>query len=665
LLAKGVYHASGMIQVSPEIDAFLGRAIASEGQPGVRFALERRLGVGGTAAAFLASRITRDGQSPAVLKIILPEVAASHGSTAAMVVRKESVALGRLNERVPPTPFVVRLMDTGTVPYVFRGKSIELPWLAIEFVDGGIEGTTLEERVAHTLKLTGKAFDRERAARAISHVCAGLADVHAVGVIHRDLTPNNVLCCGFGDSELFKLSDFGIARPAGVTDTFGPSVIGTPGYISPEHLTEAATTPAGDIFALGCLVYFILTGDHLFDVNNALEMLRRSQEATRRSIREGSALAPELASDPEACDTVDAMIARATAGDPTRRPQNPREIAAVLTPLLLERKSSGSRRERATLMSAGHAIGLSRLSCVVRHPPGDERILRSVGWDGDGHCLAASTRGLEYWNGSEWKLTPTRDLPTGQDVRFVRRVAPGRWLLGGDQALLAEYSHSGVSRVMRGRDADASFLDASGNVADLAAVVAMRSSGDIELCAAVGGRWLQPLPLPGAAFVAGLTQIDEERWLVVGRSKQGGGFVMLYSPLSWSVENILAPPTRAWLACTARSERDVVLAVGTEGTVLRMERGIIDGRVIEERPNLASVSVDVLDREWAGGVGELWCSLAGDDWTRAWHDPAWNRPFVSLFADVTSVVAMSVDGGVLECRPSLSGDASWKPSAAR
>ncbi len=642
-----------MVQVSPEIDAFLGRAIPSDGQPGVRFELERRLGVGGTAVAFLASRVSPEGQSPAVLKVILPAVAASHGSTAAMVVRKEAVALGRLNERVPPTPFVVRLMDTGALPYVFRGQHVDLPWLAIEFVDGGLEGTTLEERMTHTLRLTGKAFDRERAARAISHVCAGLADVHAVGVIHRDLTPNNVLCCGFGDSELFKLSDFGIARPAGVTDTFGPSVIGTPGYIAPEQLTDSASTSAGDIFALGCLVYFVLTGDHLFDVTNALELLASTQQNRRRSIREAPALSPELAGDDEACATIDAIIARATAHDPLRRPENPREIAAALAPLLLERKGSGSRRERATLMSAGQALGISRLSCIVRHPPGDDRILRSVGWDGDGHCLAASTRGLEYWNGSEWRVTETRDLPGGQDVRFVRRVAPGRWLLGGDHALLAEYSHSGVSRVMRGRDADATFLDASGNVADLAAVVAQRATGTIELCAAVGGRWLRPLPLPDAAFVSGLTQIDEERWLVVGRSRQGGGFVLAYSPLSWSVEPILTPPTRAWVACTARAERDIVLAVGTDGSVLRMERGVVDGRIIAERPSLASVSIDVLDREWAGGIGELWCSIAGGDWARVWRDATWDRPFVSLFADVASVVAMSVDGGVLECRPGL------------
>jgi serine/threonine protein kinase len=652
-----------MVKSQPEADAFIGQTIVSENQPGVRFLLERRLGVGGTAAAYLASRQAPDGESPAVVKVILPEIAASHGSTAAMVVRKESVALGRLNEKVPPTPFVVRLMDVGVVPHTFRGREIKLPWLAIEYVDGGIEGTTLDERMIRSLDLTRQAFDRERAARAIGHICSGLGDVHAVGVIHRDLTPNNVLCCGFGDSELFKLSDFGIARPAGVIDTFGPSVVGTPGYIAPEQVTDAASTPAGDIFGVGCIAYFILTGDHLFEVANVLEMMGQTRAAHRRSILDSPALCAELRSDPEACETIDAIIARITAADPTRRPQSPREIAKSLVPLLLERASRGSRRERATLMSAGHSAALSPFSSIVRHPPGDDRIVRSVGWDGDGHCLAASTHGLEYWNGSDWKPAPARDLPFDREVRFVRRTAPGRWLVGGDQAMIAEYSHSGVSRVIRGKDASLSFVEASGNLADLTVVVGARDNGSLELCAAVSGRWLKPLPLPEVAYVAGLTQIDDERWLVVGRLLRGGGFVASYSPLAWSLEPLAAPPTRAWVACAARAERDLVLAVGAEGSVLRMERGVIQGNVIPERPSLASVSVDVLDREWAGAAGELWCSVGGAAWTRVFQDPAWGRPFVSVFADVASVVAMSVDGGVLECRPTRLREPSWKPSA--
>ncbi len=655
-----MYHAPGMVQLASDNDPLVGRSILSENHPGVRFVLERRLGVGGTAAAYLASRIADDGQSPAVVKVILPEVALGHGATAAMVVRKEAVALGRLNEKVPPSPFVIRLMDVGGLPHVFRKQEVTLPWLAIEFVDGGIEGTTLEDRLARCLELTQQGFDRERAARAVHHICSGLTEVHSVGVIHRDLTPNNILCCGFGDSELFKLSDFGIARPSGVTDTFGPSVIGTPGYICPERLTDGVSTTAGDLFAAGCLVFFLVTGEHLFDITNPLEMVRSAANPQRRSVREAKTLCKELASDPDACDMLDTIIARATANDPTRRHATPRELGAAVVPVLLERVGTGSRRARATMMSANQPTQFSGISWRVRHPPGDERIVRSVGWDGDGHCLAATTLGLEYWNGSEWKLVSTRDLPHAGQIRFVRRIGSGRWLLGGDEAMLAEYSHSGVHRVIRGRDSDTAFLDASGNVADLAVVVGQRADGQLELSANVGGRWLKPLPLTEAAYVSGITPIDDERWLVVGRGHNGNGLVAIYSPLSWTFEPLQAPATRAWVACTARLERDVVVAVGAGGSVLRMERGALLGQVIPEHPNLASVSVDVLDREWAGGFGELWCSVSGGTWNRVFQDPAWERPFISVFADVASVVALSVDGAVLECRPTHA-ETSWRP----
>lgn len=638
------------MQASLPTDGFIGRAILSQAQPGVSYRLERRLGVGGTAAAYLATRATTDSESPAVVKIILPDVLMGHGSTAEMVVRKEAVALGRLNERIPPTPFVVRLMDVGALAFTWRNSELALPWLAIEFVNGGMEGTTLEERLARSIDLTGAAFDRERAARVIAHMCAGLSEVHSVGVIHRDLTPNNVLCCGFGDAEVFKLSDFGIARPAGLSDTFGPSVIGTPGYICPEQVSEATSGPSGDIFSLGCLIFFVLTGEHLFDVQNVVEMMTQLARPERTSIRTAPALAPDLRSDPDACETIDSWIARATALDPTRRPATPRELAAGLVPLLLERATLGSRKRRATLMSEKLAPALPELTWVVRHPPGDDRIVHSVGWDGDGHCLAATTQGLLYWNGSEWQRAPARDLPIERGLRFVKRIGPGRWLVGGEEALLAEYSQSGVSRVMRGKDASTSFLDASGNVADLAVVVGSRRGAPPELIAAAGGHWLRPLPVPEAAYISGLAPVDEERWLVVGRKAQGGGFLALYSPLAWTLETLEGPATRAWVACAARPEHDLVVAVGTEGSILRVERGSVGGKYVPEQPNLSSISVDVLDREWAGGTSELWCSIGGKNWTRVFQDRSWDKPFVSVFADLAWVVAMTVDGGVLECR---------------
>src|SRR5688500_6814202 len=103
---------------------FEGMVIPSEVHPGVSYRLERALGQGGTAVAFFATRDSSDGQSPAVVKVILPRIVAESGDTALTIVKKESVALGRLNEQVPPTPYVVRLMDTGSVDYEYFAKRL-------------------------------------------------------------------------------------------------------------------------------------------------------------------------------------------------------------------------------------------------------------------------------------------------------------------------------------------------------------------------------------------------------------------------------------------------------------------------------------------------------------------------------------------------------------
>src|SRR5262245_42354909 len=84
-------------------------SIASEVQVGVTYHLGRILGGGATGVAFLAIRHAPDGQTPVVVKILKPELVQHSDRRAALIVQKEAVALGRLNEHVPPTPFVVRL----------------------------------------------------------------------------------------------------------------------------------------------------------------------------------------------------------------------------------------------------------------------------------------------------------------------------------------------------------------------------------------------------------------------------------------------------------------------------------------------------------------------------------------------------------------------------
>ena len=633
---------------------FAGATIVSEVNPSVTYRLERQLGEGATALAYFATRTLGADQSPVVMKIILPEVVAQAGETALMVVRKEAVALGRLNERVPPTPFVVRFMDAGAVPYAHSTGTTVLPWLAVEYVHGGVEGTTLQERVQFTVKQTGYAFDRDRATRCVSHVCQGLSEVHHVGVIHRDLTPNNVLCCGFADEEMFKISDFGVARPCGMEGTFGAAALGTPGYMAPEQGLDRAGEcgPPADIFALAGIVYFILTGEPYFDGTNAVTALIQAGSDRRRRLVDGRGLCPELRNDPEACNAIDQVLARASAANPSLRPSGAKGLAAMLLPLLADTLSPrASERYVASVMRARVSPDIPGWDWTVRHPPGDDRVVRSVGWDGDGHCLAATTLGLEYWDGTEWVAVPRIESPVPSVYHFVRRIQPGRWLIGCDRATLVDYSRAGVHRVVQGPDQSMSFVNAGGDLAGLTVVVAETRGRPPELCARMGEYWVRPFPVSNATALMGLGKLDDTHWLVAGRSVDGAALAAVFNPLEWHLHPLNTPPARALVACASRPERGVAAAVGGQGAMLRVQHGQPLMVTLSGEPNLASVSMDLLDRTWAGGAGEVWVSPAGGQgWSRVWHDPQWQAPFVSIFANVGLVVAMTADGAVLECR---------------
>ena len=92
-----------------------GQSLPSNVFPGVSYRLERRLGTGSMAVAYLCERRAPDGAGPAVIKLVRPGFVKQAAQTALLTVRKEAVALGRLNETVPPTPFVVRFIENGVV----------------------------------------------------------------------------------------------------------------------------------------------------------------------------------------------------------------------------------------------------------------------------------------------------------------------------------------------------------------------------------------------------------------------------------------------------------------------------------------------------------------------------------------------------------------------
>ncbi len=613
------------------------------------------LGEGGTAFAYFAMREAPDGKSPVVIKVILPSIAIECGDRATMIIQKEAVALGRLNETIPPTPFVVRFLDTGTVEYYRGSTRVDVPWLAIEYVHGGVEGTTLEQRVDYAIRQTGFAFDAHRAACAIDALGTGLNEIHRVGVVHRDFTPGNVLCCGMGSSEMFKISDFGIARPVGLNATFGNMLLGTPGYVSPEQAFQEGVDVGAytDIFSLACVIYYILTGRHYFSAKTASEALLAAKAGSRRSVRDAEYLWPELRANRAACDAIDVALAKATHADIHQRPSHAKMFTSGIVPWLTDKPRSlrPNRQLMDSYMRLRASDTLPGWTWNVRHPPGDDRVITSVAWDGDGHCLATTTTGLIYWNGTDWVTAPTEGLPAPHAVRNVLRTEAGRWIVASDGATLAEYSREGVGEVLYGPDDTVGFTAVSGSLDDLAVVVGQNATAPPLLYGIAGGHWLKPLPIENASYISAVAQLDEERWLVVGRSTSGTGYAAVYAPLQWEVRPLQLPPMRALISCSSQMDRGIAVAVGGQGVVVRLEPNGMTNVLIEGQPSLTAAAVDALDREWVGTAGRLWASPAGgSQWRLVYEDPAWNAPFVSILADVGIVMAVTVDGGMLESR---------------
>src|SRR5262245_25757273 len=119
-------------------------AIPSNVAAGVTYRLGRVLAQGQAAITFLAQRTAPEGDCPVVVKLLRPSFVRESTEAAMLALHKEAALLGRASERVPPAPFVVRTIDVGTVA-LGEGRTrttgpMDLPWIALERVNGGAEG---------------------------------------------------------------------------------------------------------------------------------------------------------------------------------------------------------------------------------------------------------------------------------------------------------------------------------------------------------------------------------------------------------------------------------------------------------------------------------------------------------------------------------------------
>jgi eukaryotic-like serine/threonine-protein kinase len=166
----------------------------------------------------------------------------------------------------------------------------------------------------------------------------------------------------------------------------------------------------------------------------------------------------------------------------------------------------------------------------------------------------------------------------------------------------------------------------------------------------VGKRWLRPLPVTEASMLTGVARIDDERFLVVGRGVDGQAYAAVHWPLHWSLQRLQTPKSRAFLACASRPERKLVVAVGTDGVVVEIEDNAVTARSVPTAPDMVAIAVDMLGRQWAAGRGRVYSKRQQGEFTCVWEHQAWQPPFVGMMAEVGSIIAVTVDGAVLECR---------------
>ncbi len=306
-----------------------------------RYRIETPLGSGGMAMTYLARDLVLD--RPVAVKVL--RLTDSQATDLARFEREARAAAAVSH------PNVVQVFDAG--------QDGDLRYIVMERVDGGDLAHLIRERAPLPL---------EEAVRITADILRGLAAIHQAGIVHRDVKPANVLIDRQGRA---KLTDFGIARRSDDPTLTGPvELLGTAAYVAPERVRGEPATPASDLYAVGVILYELLTGHVPFPGQTPEELLAQHLHAApvpprrwRRDIPPAleQVVLRALAKDPGArYRSAEAMLAALqTAGQYPRRTPVLRRSAAVPT-------KSGAELGRPRLLAlAGGATALSLAVAAV------------------------------------------------------------------------------------------------------------------------------------------------------------------------------------------------------------------------------------------------------------------------------------------------------------
>jgi eukaryotic-like serine/threonine-protein kinase len=305
------YILAGAAVLISHVVTRLGQQVTKAREMG-SYQLGELLGRGGMGEVYKAKH--RMLARPAAIKLIRPEMlGAADEETARLAItrfRREAEAAANLRSE-----HTVELYDFG----VTADNTL---YLVMEYLDG-MDLETLVQRKG--------PLSPGRVAYILRQVCDSLEEAHSYGLVHRDIKPANIHVGRVGRKHDFvKVMDFGLVKA--VTDVApqetlatipGQMAIGTPAYMSPEMALGETVDARTDIYALGCVAYFLLTGELVFGGDKAINLIAKHLQAepVPPSQRTTQSIPPAL----------DRLIMKALSKDPNARPQSAREFSDTLS----------------------------------------------------------------------------------------------------------------------------------------------------------------------------------------------------------------------------------------------------------------------------------------------------------------------------------------------
>jgi len=265
-----------------------------------QYTLDQKIGEGGNGAVYRAHHALL--RRPTAVKLMRPD-------------RIDAITLDRFEREVQ---LMSQLTHPNTVAVYDYGRSPDgVFYYAMEYLDG----IDLEELVTKFGPQPG-----DRVAHILAQVCGALEEAHRRGMVHRDIKPGNIILCERGDvPDVAKVVDFGLVKELGSGGTERTGILGTPAYVAPELVTDPDSTgPATDLYALGAVGYFLLTGRRVFEGKTAVEVC--IQHVTQTPV-------PPSEIALHVSPALEELILRCLAKRPGDRPQSATALARLLRAL--------------------------------------------------------------------------------------------------------------------------------------------------------------------------------------------------------------------------------------------------------------------------------------------------------------------------------------------